>query len=367
MISGGSFLSDQNDIHPDGSLNAEKGKELFDRIIEEVKGGGKSISVDFAEVEGINSAGVAWIVRAEKFAKKNNADLEVKNVSDQISWYLHLIRSGEEYLDLKPPRSPGFFESMGEFYFKARIEASSAFSLVVDAVYWTFLAPFTKKGLRWSSVWDELLEMGVRAIWIVALMNYLLGFIVAMLSAAQVRQFGVGIYVADLVSIGFARELAPIMTAVILSARSGAAITAEIATMKVQDEIDALKGMGLSHSYFLVAPKLVAMILAMPCLVMIALLAGVYGGFHVGIWILDIDPGQWLQRSMNAVVIGDLVQGFSKCFVFAVTIVLVGCHNGLRVTGGARGVGLVTTRAVVMDIFFIIVFDVSFAALFYYA
>jgi len=172
--------------------------------------------------------------------------------------------------------------------------------------------------------------------------------------------------VADLVSIGFARELAPIMASIIVSARSGAAITAEISTMTVQEEVDALKGMGFNVSYFLIAPKVLAMVIAMPCLVIIAMAAGIWGGLHVGMFIIGLDAGQWMQETFAALRVGDMVQGILKSLVFGIIIVLVACHNGLRVSGGARGVGLMTTRSVVMDIFFIVASDVIFATLFYY-
>ena len=208
--------------------------------------------------------------------------------------------------------------------------------------------------------------MGVRGLRINCLMNFLLGMIIAMLSAAQLEQFGAGIYVADLIMIAFARELAAIMTAVVVSARTGAAIAAELATMRVQEEIDALRGMGLKVAQFLVAPKLLALLLVMPCLVAMGMVSGILGASIWGIWVMGFSVDAWYTQTVNAAQMGDLLQGMLKTFFFAVMIVLVGCHNGLRVRGGSRGVGLMTTRSVVMDIFFIIVIDMVFAAIFYY-
>jgi len=187
-----------------------------------------------------------------------------------------------------------------------------------------------------------------------------------MLSAAQLEQFGASIYVADLVMIAFARELAAIMTAVVVSARTGAAIAAELATMKVQEEVDALRGMGLHPAQFLVAPKVLSLVVCLPILTGLGMIAGVLGGSVWGLIVLEFRADVWLSQTLNAAAMGDVFQGFFKAFVFAIVIVLVGCHNGLRVTGGARGVGLMTTRAVVMDIFFIVLIDMIFAAVFYY-
>jgi phospholipid/cholesterol/gamma-HCH transport system permease protein len=184
--------------------------------------------------------------------------------------------------------------------------------------------------------------------------------------AKQAEAYGIQIFVADIIVIGFARELAAIMTATVVSARTGAAIAAEIATMKVQEEIDALRGMGLNVTQFLVSPKLLAMLVVLPCLVALGVISGILGGAVWGIFVLDFQPGVWFRQSYNAANLSDFVQGGSKTLIFAIMIVLVGCHNGFRVTGGSRGVGLMTTRAVVMDIFFMIVIDIHFAAFFYY-
>ncbi|MFO7973355.1 MAG: ABC transporter permease, partial [Candidatus Hydrogenedentota bacterium] len=230
----------------------------------------------------------------------------------------------------------------------------------------TFIGPLEGRKLRWGLFTEELHEMGVRAIWINSIMNVLLGLIIAMLSAAQLRSVGLDIYVADLTVIAFARELAAIMTAVVVSARTGAAIAAELATMKVQEEIDALQGMGLKVPQFLVAPKVLALLIAMPCLTVIAMYMGVLGGSFWGIGVLGYSADVWVHQTINALTYQDVIQGLLKSLFFATAIVIIGCHNGLRVTGGSRGVGLMTTRAVVMDIFVIIVIDMAFALVFYY-
>jgi len=359
-------LETQSVIPVKGFLNHKTGKTLFNRVREQCKTKVSGIVLDLGALEGMDNLGGAWILRIKDYVVKQGAKFEHTGAKDSVEHYLALIAPGFNTLSVAPPKAPGFFESLGGGVFEAAKEAQQIITLLTDALYWTFLAPFEGRKIRWSNLLDELHEMGVRAIWIVLLINYLLGFIVAMLAAAQVRKFGAGIYVADLVSIGFARELAPIMTAIIISARSGAAITSEIATMKVQEELDALKVMGFHVGQFLIAPKIIAMLFAMPCLVLLGMGAGVWGGLHVGIFILGLDARQWMQETFSAVILGDLIQGLLKSIIFALIIVLVGCHNGLRVTGGARGVGLVTTRSVVMDIFFIIVFDVIFATLFYY-
>jgi phospholipid/cholesterol/gamma-HCH transport system permease protein len=283
-----------------------------------------------------------------------------------VAEFIDLIGPGLIKTEEEAKEHENVFERIGEEGYSIAEEARQIFNLFIDAVYWTFIGPFEGRGLRWGLVAEELHEMGVRALWINSIMNLLLGLIIAMLSAAQLRAVGLDIYVADLTVIAFARELAAIMTAVVVSARTGAAIAAELATMKVQEEIDALRGMGFKVPQFLVAPRVVALLIAMPCLTVIAMYMGVFGGAIWGIGVLGYSPDVWFRQTINAVTHPDVYQGLLKSFFFAAAIVLIGCHNGLRVTGGSRGVGLMTTRAVVMDIFMIIVIDMAFALVFYY-
>ena len=266
-----------------------------------------------------------------------------------------------------PPRiKEGLLEQLGGKGLTAVREAREVGNLIVDALYWSFLAPVEGRGFRWRGLLTEIQEMGATAIGIVCLINFLLGLVIAMLSAVQLRLFNMQILVASGVVIGFARELAAVMTGIVVSARTGAAMTAQLATMKVSDEIDALRGMGLNVAKFLVAPKFLAILIVLPILTIFGFVSGVAGGFVLGIFSLGYTFDRWWWQTIQAVKLGDITQGFVKSFFFAAIIVIVGCHNGLRVTGGADEVGRATTRSVVMDIFLIIVADMLFATLFYF-
>ncbi len=348
------------------ALDQETGRTLFDTIARQRLGKGLTLTLDCSGTQSIDSRGSAWLVAIAERVQQRHGALQLEGAHGNVAEYLELVAPGLTHTASASRTPPGFFEEIGHYTLKWAAESRDFLNLCVDAVYWTVLAPFEGRGFRWGLLVEEIHEMGTRAVRIVALMNFLLGLIIAMLSAKQVENFGVQIYVADLIMIGFARELASIMTAVVVSARTGAAITAEISTMKVQEEIDALRGMGLNVNQFLVAPKLLALLIAMPCLTIIGLLAGIMGGALWGVFILDFQPSIWFEETLNAAHLDDLMQGFLKCFVFAVVIALVGCHNGFRVEGGSRGVGLMTTRSVVMDIFMIICIDIVFALIFYY-
>jgi phospholipid/cholesterol/gamma-HCH transport system permease protein len=347
-------------------LNQDTGREMCDAVKKRGISEGEFVVLDFTDTSAMDPLGGAWLVEIANTVYTRNGAIRCEGQRGVVAEFVTLLEPAMAARPTRGKYEEGFLEELGGKAFKYGGELGDFLNLLVDAVYWTLIGPFEGKGFRWGLFVDEVYEMGVRAVGIVALMNFLLGLIIAMLSAAQVAPLGLGIYVANLIMVAFARELASIMTATVVSARTGAAITAELATMKVQEEIDALRGMGLNVAQFLVAPKIVALLLVLPCLVAIGMVAGILGGSVWGILVLGFRPDTWFQQTLGAAMLGDITQGMLKTFFFAIMIVLVGCHNGLRVEGGSRGVGLMTTRAVVMDIFFLIVIDMIFAAIFYY-
>jgi len=347
-------------------LDRDTGGELLRLLRAHGVEKGETLVLDFAGTTYLDSLGAAWLVRAADHLREKGASLEFRGATGHVKDYLEVLAPCLTEVLPKDKASPPFFEALGGNAITVWQETKQFGDLVVDALYWTLLAPFEGRGFRWGLLLDEIYEMGNRAVRIVCMMNFLLGLIIAMLMAKQAETFGIQIFVADLVMIGFARELAAIMTAIVVSARTGAAIAAELATMKVQEEIDALRGMGLNVAQFLVAPKVLALLIVLPCLTVLGVISGVAGGALWGIFVLGFQPSVWFDETLRAAYAADLFQGMSKTFVFAVFIVLIGCHNGLRVTGGSRGVGLMTTRAVVMDIFMLITVDIVFATIFYY-
>ncbi len=345
-------------------LDAKTGETLYGEVRGKRLKRGDVATVDLSQTGHVDPKGAAWLLAASDLLRKRRAELRLEGASDD--GYLNLIRPAFEIEPPAPPRRTGAVEQIGGATLSAFGEVKEIGALCVDALFWTVLAPFEGKGFRWENFFDEIYEMGVRAIGIVCLMNFLLGLIIAMLMAKQAELYGMQLFVADLVMIGFSRELAAIMTAVVVSARTGAAIAAELATMKVQEEIDALRGMGVNVVQYLVSPKLLALLIVLPCLVALGMISGIAGGALWGLVVLNFTSEIWITQTINAAYFSDFVQGMSKTIIFAIFIVLIGCHNGLRVRGGSRGVGLMTTRAVVMDIFMLICVDIVFAAVFYY-
>lgn len=240
-----------------------------------------------------------------------------------------------------------------------------ASELIVDTFYWTFVAPFRRKGLRARAAVEQFVVVGFNSLPIIMLICLLMGAILAMQSAYQLERFGVGYLVPNLVAVTSIRELAPLLAAILITGRSGSAFTAEIGTMKVSEEIDALNVMGLNATKYLVVPKFVGTVLAVPMVTLIATFMMIFGGHLLATLYLHYDPWMYIERSANALSGRDAVNGLTKSVFFAVVICMVGVFRGFQVEGGAEGVGKKTTSSVVTSIFLIIVVDVVFTYLFF--
>ncbi len=238
--------------------------------------------------------------------------------------------------------------------------------LIVDTFNWMIIAPLRGKGLRIRSTVENFVEFGVNSLPIVGLICFLIGAIMAMQASYQLARYGATIFIANLVGVGAMRELAPLMTAILITGRSGSAIAAEIGTMKVAEEIDALEVMGLNPTKFLVVPKFIAMLLAVPCVTILAIFIMIAGGFFLSTTVLHIDAALYIEQTAGALVMKDLVTGMTKSVFFAITICWVGVYRGFQVEGGAEGVGKQTTSSVVTSIFMIIIVDLIFTILFYF-
>ncbi|HOD53596.1 MAG TPA: ABC transporter permease, partial [Candidatus Cloacimonadota bacterium] len=258
----------------------------------------------------------------------------------------------------------GIFEATGSAVINFSKELFEMLVLTSDIVYWSIVGIWNKRGQRKGSLIQQGVLIGVDALPIVALLSFIIGFIISLQSATQLKQFGANIFLANLIAISMVRELGPLVTAIIVAGRSGSAIASEIATMKVTEEIDALKMMALNPIRYVVVPKFHAVTFCMPLLVLFSILIGIFGGMLIGIYYLDLSLVAFLNACLEVTALKDIVISMAKSIVFAWQIVIVGSHYGFQVTGGAEGVGKATTIAVVISIFSVIVMDALFS-LFY--
>jgi phospholipid/cholesterol/gamma-HCH transport system permease protein len=238
--------------------------------------------------------------------------------------------------------------------------------LGVRAAYFTFVGPFRGRPFRFQRAVSQAMQVGVRALPILSLITFFIGLILALQAAYELRKFGAITYVASAVAISMTRELGPLITAIVVIGRSGSAFAAEIGTMKVTEEIDALETMAIDPVHFLVTPKFVAMMIMLPCLTIWANSMGIFGGALFGVAQAGFTVRSYVMASLDALFLRDIASGLVKSIMFGITITAVGCHEGLSTGAGAEQVGRSTTRAVVVSIFLVILVDLVFTALFFF-
>ena len=238
--------------------------------------------------------------------------------------------------------------------------------LMVETMTWMIVAPLRGKGLRFKAAVENFVEFGVRSLPIVGMICFLIGVILALQSSYTLGKWGANRFIATLVAVSALREMAPLMTAILITGRSGSAITAEIGTMKVGEEIDALEVMGLNPIKYLVVPKFLGMLVAVPCVTIVAMFIMIFGGFFASVVVVGVDPNIYIDMTIQSLVEKDLFIGLVKSVFFGIAICWVGVYRGLQVEGGAEGVGLQTTASVVTSIFLIIIVDLVFTVLFYF-
>jgi phospholipid/cholesterol/gamma-HCH transport system permease protein len=320
----------------------------------------RKVVLDFREVERLDSAGVAVIELTRRALQRSGKQLELDALGDRQRAALELAPQASE----KPaaaPDDPPWLEVVGDRLLAMVDSARGVVRLVAEVIHQTGRVLTRRRRLPAGSVSSHILTMGADGVFIVGLLSFLLGVTTAFQGIMQLTRFGAGVFVADMVGWSMIRELAPLMTAVVLTGRTGAAIAAELGAMRVGQEIDALTAMGVSPVRFLVLPRLAALTIAVPALTLIAMFVGICGGMLVAALLLEMAPSVFFMRIVARVDMADFLQGFSKSFVFAWIIGLTASHLGMRASGDATSVGSATTRTVVVSIFFIIVVDALFA------
>jgi phospholipid/cholesterol/gamma-HCH transport system permease protein len=265
-----------------------------------------------------------------------------------------------------PSIAESFFGSIGKRAGSFLKDIHDASKIINDLFYWSLISPLKGKPVRFRASINEMVKAGYNSVPIVAVISFFIGIILAFQAAYQLKRVGALIYVANLVGVSITRELGPIMTAIVVSGRSGSAYAAEIGSMKAAEEVDALISMGINPIRFIVIPKLVALMIMVPALTLISDFIGILGGFALSVGILGIHPVNYFQQTVNALLVKDVITGLMKAWAFGIVITTVGAYQGFKVTGGAEEVGRRTTAAVVVSIFLVIVFDLFFTTLFYY-
>lgn len=259
-----------------------------------------------------------------------------------------------------------FIEKIGAIILGTGRHVVSVLALLSETVYWLIAGPFKKKFPKLEGIFSQMVFAGVDSLIIAFFVAFFTGIVIAMQSAYQLARFGANIYVAPMVSIAIARELGPVLTALVVAGRVGAAIAAELGTMKVTEQIEALETMALNPVRYLVVPRFLALLIMLPCLTIFADIIGIFGGFLVGVFNLHLNPYRYITFSFQFMLWKDFWTGIVKSACFGVIIAMIGCYMGLRTKGGAEGVGKSTTLSVVTSFILIILFDCILTGIFYF-
>lgn len=349
-----------------GQLDAATTGTVWRRAATEVtKANTKGVVVDASGIDYCDGAGIALLVYLRNLQDKTGGTLQIDGLRPEFA----------SLLDDSVPESPsepaskrshrGLVEEIGEGVVEIWRDIQILVSFVGELSVALLRAAIHPRSIRWRDALAVAEVVGVNALPIVALISFLMGLIMAFQAAVPLRQFGAELFIANLVGLSILRELGPLMTAIILAGRSGSAFAAELGTMKVREEIDALKTMGLDPVRFLIVPRVVAAVAMTPLLTVFADLIGLLGGAVV-MRSLGFPLITYFNQVQYAVSYGSLIGGLVKAFVFGILVAGIGCQRGLQTKTGATAVGESTTSAVVSGIILIAITDGIFSVIYFY-
>ena len=347
-----------------GDLRMHDASAIWKSVRSQTDGASGALTFDLSRVNAADGGVMALLVELRSELASKGVTTELVGANKNVEKIVELY-SGHERVEKKKKRKP---DSAIAQVGKGAVDVVEEGKGILDFFGSMVLAAITlvrhpRLG-HWKEVAPLMNKVGADAVPIVVLINFLVGFVMAFQSAKQLKMFGANIYVADLVGISLTRELAPLMTAIIVCGRTGAAIAAEIGSMKVNEEVDALRTLGLTPFGWLVVPRVVALVLVVPVLTLLGDFIGIAGGLAVGVTDLQLTTQGYMIETMKAVQTMDIATGLIKSGVFAITIGLIACQQGFAASGGAEGVGKRTTSTVVTSLFALVMIDALFTVTF---
>ena len=336
----------------------------WDRVRELLRPSPPQLDFDVSAVDGLDGGATALLLELRSEAAAAGSEAQIVGATGRVKSMLELYGAHPQRPSLlPPPKQIGVLDQIGREVL-GFVNENNALDFVGDAVIAGGQVVRAPRRLNWADVPRLMERAGADGIPIVLMINFLVGLVTGFQAAIQLQQFGANIFVADLVGLSVTRELAPLMTAIIIAGRSGAAFSAELGTMKVSEEVDALRTLGLDPYLFLVFPRVIALVLVMPLLTVLADIVGVLGGLLVALLGLDLTVNSYLLETHKALSLWDIGSGVLKSAVFALSVALIACQRGRATRGGAAGVGRATTSAVVTSLFALVVLDALFTMLF---
>ncbi len=355
-------------LNIEGSLDSKTTGKIWREAMLILQQGDAKMRVilDASRMEYCDGSGIGFLLELFRRLQSAGRELKIQGLKTEFQRLLDVF-DPSEFADIRKENSTGanFIDEMGRATVNIWQDTRALIAFVGELCVALVLALFHPRQVRWKDALVVAETAGVNALPIIALISFLIGLIMAFQSAIPMRQFGAEIFVADLIALSMLRELGPLMTAIILAGRTGSAFAAELGTMKVNEELDALMTMGLDPVRFLVVTRVIATVLMTPLLTIFANLLGLMGGAVV-LLALGFPLITFFNQVVAAATFGDLLGGLLKAFVFGILIAGIGCLRGLQTKTGARAVGESTTRAVVTGITFIIITDGIFSIAYFY-
>jgi phospholipid/cholesterol/gamma-HCH transport system permease protein len=345
----------------------------FDRVLDLglslTPGPGERLVVDLGGVTRLTSTGIAALAILFRRFEHRRITCHLRDPGEDALRVLRAHHFGEAVISpatSQIPRRPSFLERVSRIEQALEDSVFHYLDTLKRTVFYTFFAPFGRESYRFSEVVRGIVAMGFDALPLLAFMSFLIGFSLALATLPELRPFGQEIRVADVVGRSMTQSIGPLMTAVLVTGRSGGAMAAEIGTMKVSEELDALRMMGVSPVGYLVAPRCRAMLAVLPCLTIVSAVVGIFGGQVVMGTVRGIPAETYIDRIHHAVRDSDLIAGLVKSFLFAFVVIGAAAHFGFSTKGGAAGVGRSTTRSVVAGIMGVVVVEALVTAAIYW-
>ncbi len=320
----------------------------------------QTVDIDLSGLSAIDGGSAALLLHVQDKLARRGLAASFVDASPNVSGVLEMYTDPARGQKPKRRRARGVFDQVGEEVQSLLRESQLVLAFVGQLLVSTLKVLRAPRSANWSELPAIMERAGADAIPIVLLINFLVGLVMAFQASIQLKQLGANILVANLIGISVTRELGPLMTAIVVSGRSGAAFAAEFGAMRVNEEIDALRTMGLSVTRFMVLPRIIGLALVMPLLALFADVVGVLGGLVVAVTSLDLTPYAYLSQIQKVVSLWDVYSGLIKSSVFGIAIALISSQQGLAAEGGAEGVGRRTTSAVVATLFVLILLDAAF-------
>ena len=328
---------------------------------------GRELEIDLAGVSRLDTAGAFVLQRTLAACGSRTEVSQFSHIPDGADLILQRVGRSIADCDIEPPRVNAFvlmLNRLGRGVVDAYYSAAQFFGFV--GVVLVALSRLVVQPRRFRSIATvhHMEEAGLNAVPIVALLSFMIGAVVAFMGAKILAQFGAEVFTVQLVGIAVMREFGVLITAILVAGRSGSAFTAAIGSMKLREEIDAMRTLGLDPTEVLVLPRVVALMAMTPILVFLAIMVGVVGGLLVCWFSLDISPSLFMAQTQETVAFSNFWVGMAKTPFFAFVIAVIGCHQGMKTEGGAESLGERTTLSVVQSIFTVIVLDAFFAMFF---